>query len=480
MRVLQLASEAFPLIKTGGLADVVGALPAAMRAGGADVRLLLPGFKAVLDALGASSEVAPVAAPWGGGGARLLRGELAPWPGVTAYVLRDDAMYLRPGGPYADADQVPWPDNHRRFALLAWAAAQLARGMDPAWQPEVLHAHDWHTGLMPAYLRYSGATGVRSVFTVHNLAYQGVFPQATFAELGLPHEAWSMHGVEFHGQVSFMKAGLHFADAVTTVSPTYARELLGAEQGAGLDGVLRARPDGVHGVLNGVDAAVWNPASDPHIAKAYGADRPAGKAVCKAALQTETGLAVDPKALLFGVVSRLTEQKGLHLVLDSVDEILRRGGQLVVLGSGDRALETAFQALAKEHPQSIALRTGFDEPLAHRIYAGIDVVMVPSRFEPCGLTQLYGLTYGALPLVHRVGGLADTVVDVALENLHEGTATGFVFDHFDTDGCRRAVQRAFALRARTQDWQRVRKIAMQQSFGWDVAARMYLELYQGL
>ena len=483
MRVLQVAAEAAPLLKTGGLADVMGALPAALVQQGADARVLLPGFASVLDALVGARNVESLTAPWGGASSRLLTGRIDALGGIQAYVVQNDAMYRRVGGPYANAQAQPWPDNHRRFALLSFAAVRLAAGADAAWQPQLLHGHDWHAGLMPTYLRHDAQAvrdGVRSVFTIHNRAYQGLFDAAWFAELGLPAAAWSIDGVEFHGKVSFMKAALQHADAVTTVSPRYAEEVLGEAQGAGLNGVLAARADGVHGILNGVDGAIWNPATDVHLAKPFSAEQPVGKAACKAALQLALGLDIDAKALLFGVVSRLTEQKGLHLVQALVPEMLARGGQLVVLGSGDASMEQAFAALAQAHPGRIAFRIGFDEPLAHRIYAGIDVVMVPSRFEPCGLTQLYGLAYGALPLVHRVGGLADTVVDVSLENLHDGSATGFVFHEFTPDAARHALRRAFALRDRPAWWRRVRATAMQQRFGWDVAAREYMALYRRL
>ncbi len=482
LRVLQVAAEAAPLLKTGGLADVMGALPAALRGQGADVRLLLPGFASVLDSLSFSTDVTTVTPPWGGS-SRLMAGRFDALGGIEAYVIRDDAMFQRAGGPYADARGQPWADNHRRFALLSLAALRVSTGGDVGWQPQVAHGHDWHAGLMPSYLHHDAharRAGVRSVFTVHNLAYQGLFDADAFSDLGLLPGAWGIDGVEFHGKVSFMKAALRDADAVTTVSPRYAQEVLGADQGAGLQGVLAARADGVHGILNGVDASVWNPATDVHLAKTFSADRMAGKRDCKAALQRAVGLDVDAEALLFGVVSRLTEQKGLHLVQALVPDMLARGGQLVVLGSGDASMEQAFAAMAQAHPGRIAFRIGFDEPLAHRIYAGIDVVMVPSRFEPCGLTQLYGLAYGALPLVHRVGGLADTVVDASLENLQDGSATGFVFHEFSLDAAQHALRRAFALRDRPVWWRCVRATAMQRRFGWDVAAREYMALYRRL
>jgi starch synthase len=355
--------------------------------------------------------------------------------------------------------------------------------VDASWQPDIVHAHDWHAGLACAHIAASRSrrrTEARTVFTVHNLAYQGLFPADHFADLGLPTQHYAMEGLEFYGQVSFMKAGLHFADAITTVSPTYAREIQTPEQGCGLDGLLRRRAGELHGILNGVDYAVWSPARDDAIAARYSASGASGKSACKAALQRECGLTVTPEAPLFGIVSRLTEQKGLPLVLEALPDLLAAGGQLVLLGSGDARLEAAFAEAAVRHPRQVARRIGMDEALAHRIYAGSDVMLVPSRFEPCGLTQLYALSYGALPLVHRVGGLADTVVDCTLEDLAAGTATGFVFNGFSADAYRRALRRAFALWSRPADWAGVRTTALSQRFGWDAAACTYVGIYAAL
>ena len=481
-RVLQVSAELFPLLKTGGLADVAGALPAALAAAGVEPRLLVPGFPALRESLGTECAVAPVALPWSEGRAALLRGRL-PGFDLPVYVLDAPGLFDRPGNPYADANGLAYADNHRRFALLGLAAARLAEGVDGSWRPDIVHAHDWHAGLACAHIAASRArrrTEARTVFTVHNLAYQGLFPADHFADLGLPPQHYAVEGLEFYGQVSFMKAGLHFADAITTVSPSYAREIQTPEQGCGLDGLLRHRAGVLHGILNGVDYGIWSPAHDRSIAQAYDIDRPEGKADCKAALQRECGLDVKPGALLFGVVSRLTEQKGLPLVLEALNDLIDAGGQLVILGAGDARLEAAFADAAARYPGQVARRTGMDEGLAHRIYAGSDVVLVPSRFEPCGLTQLYGLSYGALPLVHRVGGLGDTVVDTTLEDLAAGTATGFVFNAFTAEAYRRALRRAFALWSRQAYWARVRTAAMRQRFGWEAAARAYTRIYEGL
>jgi starch synthase len=480
--VLHAAAEMYPLLKTGGLADVVGALPPAQTQLGTHARVVLPAFPAVLDGLRDLETVADLGAAFGAGNVRLERGVLEPH-GVVVYVVRADQFYDRPGNPYLDATHRPYADNDRRFALLGWAAARIATGADPRWRPHIVHAHDWHAGLAPAYLRAferGGAARVDSVMTVHNLAYQGTFAAAQFGALQLPADFYSVDGVEFYGHVSFLKAGLYYADRITTVSPTYAREIQTQAHGAGLHGLLQTRTHDISGILNGVDYSIWSPSADENIASKYTAAKPTAKAKCKAALQERMNLTRDDGALLFGVVSRLTEQKGLDLLLSAVPDIVQRGGQLVVLGTGDPALETGMKNAAAAHPGAVAVELGFDETLSHSIIAGSDVIMVPSRFEPCGLTQLYALAYGALPLVHRVGGLADTVVDCSLENLADDLATGFVFDTFDRQGIVGAIRRAFALKSRRSEWKTVVRRAMDQNFGWEAAALSYADVYQGL
>jgi len=480
IRVLYVASEIYPLIKTGGLADVTAALPPALLAGGVDVRLLLPGFPAIRAGLPRLRRVADFGAAFGAARVAVERSAL-PDGDVPAYVLDAPQLYDRPGGPYAGPGGKDWPDNHRRFGLLGWAAARFTDGAaDGGWRPDIVHAHDWHAGLAPAYLAARGGYRAASVFTVHNLAYQGLFAATRLAELGLPAGFFAMHGLEFHGQLSFMKAGLYYADRLTTVSPTYAREIQGPEQGCGLDGLLAARSGALAGILNGVDYRIWDPAADRLIEAPYGPADLAGKALDKAALQRAVGLAPRPDALLFGVVSRLTAQKGLDLLLDALPAIVADGGQLVMLGSGDAGLEAAFAAFAAVHPESVAIRVGYDEPFAHRIVGGADVILVPSRFEPCGLTQLYGLRYGTLPLVRLVGGLADTVVDADDAALAAGTATGFGFRDATAEALLGAARRAFELYRRPELWARLRRRAMSRDFGWPAAAARYIDLYRQL
>lgn len=476
MRVLQVCAEIFPLLKTGGLADVAGALPGALALAGAAPRVLLPGFAPILAGLTQAREVAMLPARGQGPAAKLLLGDLAAC-GVQAYVVDAPALYQREGGPYADAQHRPFVDNHLRFARLCWAAAELAQGADAAWRPELVHAHDWHAGLTPACLQAVGAH-VPSVYTVHNLAYQGSFSAGQFHQLGLPEVYFQPDGLEFHGTLNFMKAGLHYADRITTVSPTYAREIQHPEQGMGMDGLLRARADVLSGILNGVDEAVWHPAMDALIPTNYDAGRLAGKARCKAALQKQLGLAEDAAAPLFTVVSRLTEQKGLHLVLATLPQLIARGAQFALLGTGDAPMQDAFRAAAAAHPQAVSVRIGYDEPFAHQLIAGADIIMVPSHFEPCGLTQLYGLAYGTLPLVRRVGGLADTVTDCSLEAMDEGRATGVVFDAFSEAGLDAGIRRALALYRRRSEWKAVQRTAMAQRHDWAEAAQQYLAVYR--
>jgi starch synthase len=477
MKLLHVAAEIFPLVKTGGLGDVAAALPAALAEAGAEVRLLLPGLPAIVGALQSPRLVCEIGPLFGAVRIALRFGRLNGSP-LDAYVIDAPYLYRREGTPYQDAAGAEWADNLQRFALLGYVAAHLAAGeLDAGWLPDVVHAHDWHAALACACMAAHPATTVPSVFTVHNLAYQGLFAPADFALLGLPARFMSAQALEFHGQLSFMKAGLMFADRITTVSPGYAREITTPEFGCGLDGVLRARAGRLSGILNGVDSTVWSPATDAALAARYDRGKLGGKARCKAALQRELGLAAEPATPLFGVVSRLTSQKGLDLVLGALPALLGAGAQLVVQGSGEPALQAAFAEAERAHPGRVALRAVYDEALAHRVIAGCDAIVVPSRFEPCGLTQLYGLAYGSLPVVRRVGGLADTVVDADAAALREDRATGFVFDAASPAALAQALARAVALYRQPATWQRVMRRAMAADFSWRGAAQAYLALY---
>jgi starch synthase len=456
----------YPYLKTGGLADVGAGLPPALRELGCDVRLLMPAFRPLTQRATTVRRV---------GALPTADVVLAHLDGMDAplYLIQAPALYDRPGNPYLGPDGNDWHDNAARFALLGRAAAALGDGLDPKWVPDVIHGHDWHAGLAPAYVRALAQRGhatPATVFTIHNLAYQGLFPHDTFPSLGLPAPFFGTEGIEFFGQVSFMKAALRLSDHITTVSPTYAQEIMSSEHGMGLDGLLRARADVVSGILNGVDYRVWSPATDDM----------AEKVSAKRALQTRFGLQLRAQSLVLGVVSRLTVQKGLHLLPEIIADVVHRGGQLLVLGQGDTTLEQAFADAAARHPGQMGVRLGYDEATAHAVVAGADVMLVPSAFEPCGLTQLYGLRYGSLPLVRRVGGLADTVVDCTLENLEDGSATGFVFDALNADALLGAVRRAFALYHQPQAWAKVQKRGMALRFDWQKAAHAYQGIYQSL
>jgi starch synthase len=473
MRPVQVASEVFPLVKTGGLADVTGALPAALAAEGVNVTTMVPGYPAVMAAL-AAAEAVHEEADLFGGQARLLRGQAA---GLDLLVVDAPHLYARPGNPYTRPDGSDWPDNAFRFAGLARMAAFAGRGGAKS-APDVLHAHDWQAGLAMAYLAPGGGLpgGQRpgTVMTVHNLAFQGLFPGDVFGALGLPAELFGVGGAEFYGMVGFLKAGLALADRVTTVSPTYAAEIQTPEHGMRLDGVLRARGGAVRGILNGIDETVWNPAADPLIAAPFSAAAMEGRKSNRLALEKKFGLAPAPRPL-FGVISRLSWQKGLDLLLDCVDEILVQGGQLVVLGTGERALEDGFAAAAAANPGRIGCVLGYDEALAHQIQAGIDALLVPSRFEPCGLTQLCALRYGAVPVVSRVGGLADTVIDANEAALAAGVANGI---QFAEGALRPALRRAAALWGQHAVWRQLRANAMSADVSWRRPAAQYAALYR--
>ena len=476
MRVLHVAAEVYPLIKTGGLADVVAALPPALAQAGADVRLLLPGLPAILDAVQSARTVVDIGSAFGALRVRLLLGRM-PGTHLPVYVVDAPFLYRRGGSPYQDSTGQEWPDNLQRFALLGWVAAHLAADdADPAWVPDIVHAHDWHAAMACAYMADHAPTRAASVYTVHNLAFQGLFPHHDWALLGLGSRFLSPEGLEFHGQLSFMKAGLKFADKVTTVSPSYAREIATHEFGCGLDGVIRGRGADVVGILNGIDEAVWDPATDAAIDARFDPDRLAGKQVCRRALQASLGLAADEQALILTVVSRLTSQKGLDLVLAALPALVAAGVQFAVQGTGEPALEAAFRMAAQAHPGRVAVHIGYDEPRAHQLIAGADVIAVPSRFEPCGLTQMYGLRYGTVPVVRRVGGLADTVSDVRPGD-DPGPQTGLAFDAATPAAFEDAVRRALALRADAAAWQAVMVRGMRQDLSWAGPARDYLALY---
>jgi starch synthase len=416
LKVLFATSEVAPLIKTGGLADVSAALPVALAALGTDVRVLVPGYPQVIDALKTRSRVATLPGLPGIPPASLLASKLP--SGLPLFVI-ECPIYDRGSGPYQDAAATDWQDNDLRFGLLSYVGALLSTPGSPfaAWKPDIVHCNDWQTGLTPVYLNYVHGPRARTVMTIHNLAYQGIFPPQSANRLGLPPQAFSIDGVEYYGNLSFLKGGLQFCDRITTVSPSYAREIQGEPLGMGLQGLLAHRKDALVGILNGIDTDSWDPESDPYIERYYNASRLVAKQDNKRALQIRMGLQDAPQLPLFGVVSRLTDQKGLDVLADIVDELVGLPAQLAILGSGDPALQRRFQALAQRHAGKVAVQIGFDESLSHQIEAGADLFAMPSRFEPCGLNQMYSQRYGTPPLVHGTGGLLDSVVDCSPETL---------------------------------------------------------------
>ena len=474
VRVLAVASEIFPLIKTGGLADVTGALPTALKAEGIETRTLVPGYPDVLDAIAGAVEVLNLQNCYGGP-ARVLGCSVAE---LDLFVLDAPHLFARPGNPYVGPDGTDWPDNARRFAALARTAAEIGQGSIPAFIPQVVHAHDWQAGLTHAFLHYSERPRPGAIMTVHNLAFQGRFPREMLSEIGLPPESFAIEGVEYYGDISFLKAGLQFADRITTVSPTYAREIQQADAGMGLDGLLRARSDALSGILNGIDISVWNPATDPRITSTFSVATLADRAANKTALQKRFGLPLAPDAFLLGVVSRLSWQKGLDLLLENLPLVLGEGAQLVLLGSGEVDLQEHFRAAAESHPGQIGVFVGYDEDLAHLIQGGSDALLVPSRFEPCGLTQLCALRYGAVPLVSRVGGLADTVVDANAVTIAENAPTGIQFWPVTSEHLGGAIRRAKALFNDKPVWQRLQKNGMTVDVSWRNPARQYADLYR--
>jgi starch synthase len=475
LRVLSVASEVFPLVKTGGLADVVGALPGALKPLGVSVRTLVPGYPGVMEKIERPKAVARIEKLFGGS-ARLLAAKAH---GLDLFVLDAPHLFGRPGNPYVDQHGRDWPDNAYRFAALSQLGAMIGTGLVPGYQPHVVHAHDWQAGLAPAYLHYRGGDRPGTVMTVHNLAFQGRFPAELLQPLGLPPASLSMvDGVEYFGGIGFLKAGLRLADRITTVSPTYAAEISTPEGGMGLGGLIRGRADLLSGILNGIDTTVWNPAADPHLKAMRKGESLAWRRQNKQALKARFGLSPRAESMLFGVISRLTEQKGVDLLFAALPRLLALGADLVVLGAGDAALEQAFRAAALASPERVGVFIGYDEPLAHLIQGGSDALLVPSRFEPCGLTQLCAMRYGSAPVVARVGGLADTVIDANEMALAAGVATGFQFYPVAREPLERAIARAVSLWREPKTWRRLQENGMTTDVGWRRPAEKYAAIYR--
>jgi starch synthase len=473
-RLLFAASEAYPLIKTGGLADVAGSLPEVLRQQGMDVRLLLPGYQHVLESLEPPKLIAEFEVA--GTAVRIVATRL-PGTELETWLLEHPSFSQRPGNPYHDPAGNPWPDNADRFLLLSRVAAAIATdqaGLE--WRPDVLHCNDWHTGPAIA-LTHLNEQRPRTVFTIHSLAHMGLFDRLTFNRLGLPEHFWQDSALEFYNQCSFIKGGLVYADYITTVSPTYAGEICEAPGGMGLEGLLQQRRKRLVGILNGIDSSVWNPVDDPYLEYCYSPATLADKVLNKSTLQADLGLTLRDDCPLVGIVGRLVEQKGLELILPVLNDMLNSPVQIAILGTGDPVYERELKSVAEANPGNMAVVLAYDESLAHRIEAGADIFLMPSLFEPCGLNQLYSLRYGTLPLVREVGGLADTVMDCNPQTLADGSATGFVFQRPEAGELLACLSRATSLWYDKDTWRQLQLTAMSQEFSWQQSAQRYLELY---
>lgn len=490
MNVLFVSSEVYPLIKTGGLADVSGALPIALANLDVDIRILMPGYPVAMQQMQNLIEIARFNDLPHQNHARLVMGYLPKAPHhmqagkqIPVMLIDCPALYARDGGPYADRNHQEYNDNALRFAVLSKIAAILSSEASPLkdWQPDIVHCNDWQTGLTPAYLRFTQGKKAKSVMSLHNMAFQGCFHPDWINQLHLPAAHFAMNGFEYHKQLSFLKAGIYYADKLSTVSPTYAKEIQTTAFGFGFEGLLSARSEDLTGILNGIDAVEWNPNTDHHLIKCYNAKQIAGKKQVKKALQQSLGLHIDANAPLLGIVSRLTYQKGLDLLIPSLPQLLASGCQFAVLGSGEAGLESAFKAFAEAYPNQFSLSIGYNEPLSHQIMAGSDMFIMPSRFEPCGLNQLYGLAYGTPPIVSNTGGLADSVMDANETNILAKVADGFVMHEASSDGLYTTIQRAILMyQTSPKIWQTLMKTGMQKPLSWEKSALEYLALYDNV
>lgn len=482
MRVLFATSEVFPLIKTGGLADVSGSLPTALQNLGVDIRILVPGYPAVLKQLVNLQPVASLSNLPVIEHAELMMGMISETK-VNVLVIKAPGIYERDGGPYVDANGQEWLDNPVRFGILSKVAAIISGPNSPIpdWQPDIVHCNDWQTGLTPAYMKLVEHTQAKSIISLHNMAFQGCYAPGWLSTLALPHTNFAVEGFEYHGQLSFLKAGIFYADAITTVSPSYAKEIQTAEFGFGLEGLLSKRGNELKGILNGIETDEWNPEFDLHLIKTYSANKLAGKKLVKSALQERLGLQIDASAPLLGVVSRLTHQKGLDMLVPIMQELVDSNCQLALLGSGESTLENAFRQLANNNPNKVSVTIGYNEPLSHQIMAGCDMFIMPSRFEPCGLNQLYGLAYGTPPIVNATGGLADSVIDTNIVTFKNKTANGFIMSEASPTSLLSCIKQALNVFNNDESaWRQIQKNGMLQNLSWDKSALEYLTEYKKL
>ncbi len=476
MRILFMASEAYPFIKTGGLADVAGSLPYALKKLDIDIRLFMPAYKGIKDKVKDLKKPIYFKNPLAVSETSLIPC-MHPELDLPMYLLDAPDLFDRKGTPYGDETGAEWVDNDLRFALFCRIGALIGLSGDMmGFQPDLIHCNDWQTGLTPALLHQWGGHNIPSLFTIHNLEYQGNFSGWNRERLGISGEQFSMNGLEFHGQISYIKAGIRFSDHITTVSPTYAKEILEPQFGAGLDGLLTSRKNHLSGILNGIDVEQWNPMTDSHITTPYNQDNIIAKKHTKKSLLTEYHMQKEITKPLIGIVSRLIPQKGLDLVLEAAEEIIAKGMNFFILGSGEHVLEQGFENLAQKYPKNVYFYKGYNEDLAHKIIAASDFILVPSRFEPCGLTQIFAMRYGCLPIVRHTGGLADTVTDYSVR----GEGTGVVFGYASKDDIIHACGRAFKLFENRRLFNDIRKRAMGKDFSWGNSAKSWKALYQKL
>ncbi len=489
MRVLFATSEAYPLIKTGGLADVSGALPKAISQlneldnaeDNIEVKIVMPAYGAVLAKLKAINIIAEINVL--GQACTIITGKMpdsGPGSGIEVIAIQNAFLYERAGGPYSDENGKDWLDNPLRFGVLSRVASLLCSAQSPVknWLPDLIQCNDWQTGLTPAYMKLLDNSNTKSIFSIHNLAFQGCFNASWVEKLDLPTEHFNISGFEYFEQLSFLKAGLFYADQLSTVSHTYAQEIQTEAFGFGFEGLLQTRQNNLTGILNGIDTQEWNPATDVHLPKNYSSNRITGKHAVKQALQQQLGLQIDANAPLLGVVSRLTHQKGLDLLPELMPKLIALGCQFAILGSGDKTLEASFNDLAERYPNQVSMNTGYHEHLSHNIMAGSDIFIMPSRFEPCGLNQLYGLAYGTPPVVSPTGGLVDSVYDANDLSLKSHKATGFVMKSVTSASLLATLERALNLWKDTKTWRGIQKNGMQQDISWSLSAIAYLNLYK--
>jgi starch synthase len=481
LRILFVCSEAYPLIKTGGLADVSGSLPHSLSQLGTDLKLLIPAYPDVLRNLVDIKPLAILDHVPGAGSVKLILGRM-PDKNLPVIAIVNESLYQRDGGPYINRIGQDWPDNPVRFGVLSYVAAKLGSANSPLkdWIPDIVHCNDWQTALAPAYMHYMGGKCAKSVLSIHNIAFQGCFSSDWVTKLGLPTQSYQMHGLEFYGQMSFLKAGIYYANVITTVSPTYADEIQTEAFGFGMQGLLHSRRHEVHGILNGIETEEWNPATDRYLTGHYDKKNPNNKKIVKQELQHRLNLDAEANIPLFGIVSRLTYQKGLDMVLAISDSLLEHDCQLAVLGSGEPFLEAGFRSLEARYPNNVSVNVGYNEELSHQIMAGADIFMMPSRFEPCGLNQMYGLRYGTPSIVSRTGGLADTVTDTNETTLSAKTATGFVLDNINPTDLLTTAKRALDCYQEKRVWKQIQLNGMRKDLGWRKSAQKYLALYQQL